>query len=109
MLEILFALAAVMAAAAAILLPVSWFLGKMFTTEPPSSAEWLKVFWPADVMPVPNWGFAVAVTTAVSAAVPMPIMTSSALACTIIRVGEVQAMDPQQVIVSRTTVSVLIQ
>ncbi|KRR18799.1 hypothetical protein [Bradyrhizobium retamae] len=49
MLEIALALVKVMAAAAVILLPISWILGKVLTTEPPSLPEWVRVFWPTDV------------------------------------------------------------
>jgi hypothetical protein len=48
MLEIVTALVVVMAAAAAILLPASWLLGIMFTAEPPSASEWLRVIVPID-------------------------------------------------------------
>ena len=80
MLEIFVALVVVMTAAAAILLPVSWLLGRMFITEPPSSSEWLRVIVPIDVRPDPPGNVAAATGASISMVSPW-----SALLAVVIR------------------------
>jgi hypothetical protein len=80
MLEIVTALVVVMAAAAAILLPVSWLLGSMFTAEPPSASEWLRVVVPIDARPDSLGNVATAAGSSVSMASPW-----SALLAVVIR------------------------
>lgn len=53
MLEIIAVLVLVMAAAAAILLPLSWLLGRILVTEPPSILEWVRMMLSVDARPAP--------------------------------------------------------
>jgi hypothetical protein len=80
MLEIVTALVVVMAAAAAILFPVSWLLGNMFTAEPPSASEWLRVVVPIDARPDPLGNVAAATGSSISIVSPW-----SALLAVVIR------------------------
>jgi hypothetical protein len=70
MFEIVTALVVVMAAAAAILLPLSWLLGRMFTTEPPSASEWLRVILPTDARPAPLGDVVAAARSSFSVVLP---------------------------------------